>query len=118
MGKAEGMRYKCGCLFEESREAHTCTHGVPIFYDDICYFYFPSGMSCSKDKFSCADGRCVSWNLTCNGEKNCEDGTDEPSFCKIFLSTKLSDLSLCNKKQQQTKHTSVMSTQNLCDLSL
>jgi len=47
------------------------------------------GMSCSKDKFSCTDGGCVSWTLTCNGEKNCEDGTDEPSFCKIFLGTKL-----------------------------
>ena len=48
-------------------------------------------MSCSKDKFSCTDGGCVSWTLTCNGEKNCEDGTDEPSFCKIFLGTKLSE---------------------------
>ena len=56
-------------------------------------------MSCSKDKFSCADGRCVSWTLTCNGKKNCEDGTDEPSFCQIFMGTKLSDLSLCKKKQ-------------------
>ncbi|XP_015748091.1 PREDICTED: uncharacterized protein LOC107327878 [Acropora digitifera] len=40
------------------------------------------GMGCSKDEFSCADGGCVSWALTCNGEKDCEDGTDEPLFCK------------------------------------
>ena len=48
------------------------------------YFYFPSGLGigCSKDKFSCADGGCVSWALTCNGEKDCEDGADEPLFCK------------------------------------
>ena len=39
-------------------------------------------MACSKDEFSCADGGCVSWALTCNGEKDCEDGTDEPLFCK------------------------------------
>ena len=47
-------------------------------------YYFPSGlgMGCSKDEFSCADGGCVSWALTCNGEKDCEDGTDEPLFCK------------------------------------
>ena len=52
--------------------------------DDIFYLYFPSGlgMGCSKDEFSCADGGCVSWALTCNGEKDCEDGTDEPLFCK------------------------------------
>ena len=63
-------------------------------------------MSCPKDKFSCAGGGCVSWTLTCNGEKNCEDGTDEPSFCKIFAGTKLSErYSLC-KKEQQTKHSS------------
>ena len=69
------------------------------------FFNFPSGMSCSKDMFSCADGGCVSWTLTCNGEKSCEDGTHEPSVCKIFLGTKLSDFSLC-KKEQQAKHTS------------
>ncbi|XP_015778731.1 PREDICTED: MAM and LDL-receptor class A domain-containing protein 1-like isoform X3 [Acropora digitifera] len=52
-------------------------------------------MNCPKDKFSCADGGCVSWTLTCNGEKNCEDGTDEPSFCKIFAeSTNCSLLNL------------------------
>ena len=55
-------------------------------------------MGCSKDKFSCADGRCVSWTLTCNGEKNCEDGTDEPLFCK-----KQDELSVWEKQQQQAK---------------
>ena len=56
--------------------------GIFVCDDDIFYFYFPSGMNCPKDKFSCADGGCVSWTLACNGENNCEDGTDEPLFCE------------------------------------
>ena len=65
--------------------------GYLFFVLTFNFIHFPSGMSCSKDKFSCADGGCVSWTLTCNGEKNCEDGTDEPPFCKTFLGTKLSE---------------------------
>ncbi|XP_067040958.1 uncharacterized protein [Acropora muricata] len=52
------------------------------------------GMGCSKDEFSCADGGCVSWALTCNGEKDCEDGTDEPLFCKKQDSANCSLLNL------------------------
>ena len=58
------------------------------------HFYFPSGMSCSRNEFSCAGSGCVSWTMTCNEEKNCEDGTDEPSICKNFPGTKLGELSL------------------------
>ena len=58
-------------------------------------------MSCSKNEFSCAGGGCVPWTLTCNGKKNCEDGTDEPSFCK-----KQSEISSQAKQQLRTKHSS------------
>ena len=75
-------------LGKAAKPMHSCTHWVSILCDDdISYFHFPSGMSCSKDKFSCADGGCVSWTQTCNGQKNCEDGTDEPLFCRTFPGT-------------------------------
>ena len=48
------------------------------------HVYENTGMSWSKDKFSCASGSWISWALTCNGEKNCEDGADEPFACSIF----------------------------------
>ena len=47
----------------------------------LSYIQFITGQSCSKDEFSCSGGGCVLWSLTCNGEKNCEDGSDEPSIC-------------------------------------
>ena len=59
-------------------------------------------MGCPKDEFSCADGGCVSWALTCNGEKDCEDGTDEPLFCKKGGEPSIWENNNSNKKQ--TKH--------------
>ena len=60
-------------------------------------------MGCSKDKFSCADGGCVSWALTCNGEKDCEDGTDEPLFCKTQGEPSIwENDNNSNKKQNKT----------------
>ena len=67
-------------------------------------------MGCSKDKFSCADGGCVSWALTCNGEKDCEDGTDEPSFCKkqgepsIWEITTTTTTTTATKTNKQNTH--------------
>lgn len=40
-----------------------------------------AGRSCSNDQFSCTGGECLPWSLTCDGEKDCEDGSDEPSIC-------------------------------------
>ena len=61
-------------------------------------------MGCSKDKFSCADGGCVSWALTCNGEKDCEDGTDEPLFCKKQGEPSIWENDNSNKKQNNNTY--------------
>ena len=61
-------------------------------------------MGCSKDEFSCADGGCVSWALTCNGEKDCEDGTDEPLFCKKQGEPSIWENNNNNSNKKQTKH--------------
>ena len=47
----------------------------------LSYIQFIAGQSCSKDEFSCSGGGCVLLSLTCDGEKNCEDGSDEPTIC-------------------------------------
>ena len=62
-------------------------------------------MGCSKDQFSCAGGGCVSWALTCNGEKDCEDGTDEPLFCKKQGEPSIWENNN-NSNKKQTKHSS------------
>ena len=76
-------------LGKAAKPTHVCIGYLFFVMMTLLYFHSPSGMRCPKDKFSCADGGCVSWTLTCSGERNCEDGTDEPSFCKIFAGTKL-----------------------------
>jgi len=32
---------------------------------------------CHKDTFQCQNGQCISWYFVCNGQFNCEDGSDE-----------------------------------------
>ena len=49
----------------------------------IMIFYFAEE-GCSEDSFSCAGGECLPWSLTCDGKRNCEDGTDEPSICGMY----------------------------------
>jgi len=41
--------------------------------------------SCGKREFNCESGECISLNLRCNGEADCDDGTDE-YHCRTFLS--------------------------------
>ncbi|CAH1274042.1 BMP1 [Branchiostoma lanceolatum] len=36
--------------------------------------------TCAADQFTCWDGSCISFNLTCDGSYNCRDGSDE-AFC-------------------------------------
>ena len=54
------------------------------FSPDVIELYY-SERSCSEDSFSCAGGGCLSWSFTCDGKRNCEDGTDEPSICGVFV---------------------------------
>ncbi|OBS68200.1 hypothetical protein A6R68_03260, partial [Neotoma lepida] len=34
-------------------------------------------ITCSADEFTCSSGRCVSRNFVCNGQDDCDDGSDE-----------------------------------------
>ena len=40
-----------------------------------------SGAICSNEMFSCDSNKCIGQHLLCNGEKNCEDGSDETTNC-------------------------------------
>lgn len=37
---------------------------------------------CPDDQFHCDDGHCIKRNWTCDGDKDCIDGTDEQN-CKV-----------------------------------
>lgn len=43
----------------------------------------PSGTAgCLASQFRCvSSGRCVNLNLFCDGRKDCEDNSDEPTHC-------------------------------------
>ena len=36
---------------------------------------------CGESQFTCDDGQCVSATVTCNGVKECGDGSDEAKVC-------------------------------------
>lgn len=35
------------------------------------------GAGCGEAEFRCADGRCIGYELQCNGVEECSDGSDE-----------------------------------------
>lgn len=47
----------------------------------------PDGFNCAADEFECSNGQCIPLNLTCDGERQCTDGTDEGLGCRTFLNS-------------------------------
>ncbi len=44
--------------------------------------------TCAKSEFTCTDGTCLNIELTCNGAKECLDGSDEnTTFCGKWSTT-------------------------------
>uniref|UniRef100_A0A182SMX3 EGF-like domain-containing protein n=1 Tax=Anopheles maculatus TaxID=74869 RepID=A0A182SMX3_9DIPT len=69
------------CLTDASGkvECH-CTQGVLASDGQRC---IPKSVSnCSSSEFSCTNGNCIPFHLTCDSIKQCLDGSDElPTFC-------------------------------------
>lgn len=41
--------------------------------------------SCDQDLFQCANGRCIRGRWRCDGDKDCEDGSDETAkACRMY----------------------------------
>eukprot|EP01084_Bolivina_argentea_P234907 395436_1 len=55
--------------------------------------WVPEG-DCKQDQFQCGDGECIWFGYVCNGEKNCNDATDEFE-CNYALINCPSDTFMC-----------------------
>ena len=44
-------------------------------------------LTCKDDEFTCFDGRCISGQFHCDGDKECSDGSDELDcgMCIVWL---------------------------------
>lgn len=38
--------------------------------------------TCLKNEFRCKQGGCIPKNWKCDGQEDCEDGSDEPKSCR------------------------------------
>lgn len=43
------------------------------------------GQGCGRDEAVCQNGQCIHREYRCDGEKDCEDGSDEPPDCCMYL---------------------------------
>lgn len=70
--------------------------------DGICECIKPSKecsssyIGCYNDTFQCRNGQCVSWYFVCDGNKNCDDGSDETN-CESFSKLTLRSSTLTNQ---------------------
>jgi len=37
-----------------------------------------------RDKFQCDSGECIDYEIVCNGNPDCTDGSDEPPHCRKY----------------------------------
>ncbi|XP_055591150.1 low-density lipoprotein receptor-related protein 1 [Uranotaenia lowii] len=68
------------CLFAGGKIECSCTHGV--LHSDGRRCVPKQSYNCSKEEFSCSNGGCIPYYLTCDSIPHCLDGSDEKaSFC-------------------------------------
>ena len=51
------------------------------FAHGFCSFSPPASQTCSSTEFQCTSGRCIPIHWYCDQERDCSDGSDEPSTC-------------------------------------
>lgn len=64
--------------------AFTCKDWAADCVGHVLHFFASAagraGMSCDDGYFRCSNGACVNRSLTCNGAKECSDGSDEDKY--------------------------------------
>uniref|UniRef100_H9H785 LDL receptor related protein 1 n=1 Tax=Monodelphis domestica TaxID=13616 RepID=H9H785_MONDO len=81
------------CMLTPQGHVNCSCRGARILQDD---FTCPVNSTCrAQDEFECANGKCISFSLTCDGISHCKDKSDEkPSYCNTRRCKKT--FRLCN----------------------